>query len=131
MYLFTTKFWEQMEFLVNAILFFFAGVIVFSEVQDTTSWGEWLNMVTLFFTLQVSALVFLALTVQIARAIGLLILYPVMYITGYGFNWKLFVLVWSAGLRGGVSLSLGLIVSAATDLPHPFTGQFAKQVFHL
>ncbi|KAH3763374.1 sodium:proton antiporter [Pelomyxa schiedti] len=108
-------FWEQMEFFINSILFFFAGVIVIDELL-TASGADFLNVLILFAFLEV------------ARFIGLIMMYPILRFTGYGFSLKMFALVWSAGLRGGVALSLGLMVSSSTDLQPAFRSQFIRQV---
>ncbi|KAH3758973.1 sodium:proton antiporter [Pelomyxa schiedti] len=108
--------WQQLEYVINSLIFLFSGVIVFHSLRfDTTGW-DWLNMGILFLGL------------QIIRAITILVLAPVLAITGYGFDRKKFVMLWSAGLRGGVSLSLALFASNNQNFELEFRNHFVDQV---
>eukprot|EP01105_Mastigella_eilhardi_P019304 TRINITY_DN452_c4_g1_i2.p1 TRINITY_DN452_c4_g1~~TRINITY_DN452_c4_g1_i2.p1 ORF type:complete len:756 (+),score=170.92 TRINITY_DN452_c4_g1_i2:213-2480(+) len=108
-------FWDQLEFIINSLLFFFSGTIVLDRLKDGKG-DDWINLTILFFTLQAT------------RAIAILMMWPVLWFTGYGFGWKTFLMTWSAGLRGGVSLSLGLVVAHDPVYDKTFADQFTTQV---
>ncbi|KAH3758195.1 sodium/hydrogen exchanger family protein [Pelomyxa schiedti] len=108
-------FWEQLEFIINSLIFFFTGDIVFHDLYHSTAW-DWFNMVLTF------------LSITVARGIALLLCSPVLIRTGYGFDFKKFFMLWSAGLRGGVSLSIALFVSANGNYEAPFRREFVTQV---
>uniref|UniRef100_A0A7N0T9D4 Cyclic nucleotide-binding domain-containing protein n=1 Tax=Kalanchoe fedtschenkoi TaxID=63787 RepID=A0A7N0T9D4_KALFE len=63
--------------------------------------------------------ILLYVIMQVARAVVVVVLYPILIHLGYGMNWKeATVIVWS-GLRGAVSLSMALSVNhASNDLHH-------------
>ncbi|KAH3732199.1 sodium:proton antiporter [Pelomyxa schiedti] len=107
--------WEELEYIINSLIFFFSGVIVYHSLSVTNAW-DWVNMLILFIALQIS------------RAVAILLLWPALRYTGYGFNYKKFIMLWSAGLRGGVSLSLALFVSNNTEFDPTFRLQFVTQV---
>eukprot|EP01105_Mastigella_eilhardi_P013962 TRINITY_DN317_c0_g1_i3.p1 TRINITY_DN317_c0_g1~~TRINITY_DN317_c0_g1_i3.p1 ORF type:complete len:870 (+),score=191.32 TRINITY_DN317_c0_g1_i3:97-2610(+) len=110
-------FWEQLEFIINSLLFFFSGVIVYNQLNHNNG-EDWINLAILFFTLQIS------------RALTLLLMWPALHFTGYGFNWKKYLMLWSAGLRGGVSLSLALFVANDSSgvFEPTYQGQFVTMV---
>ena len=95
---FLNKFWEQMGYLVNTIIFLVVGMIItFNAIEDIE--GR-----------DVIYLVILYIAVNFARAIMLMCFQPVLKRLGYGSTWQsMSVLCWG-GLRGAVSLALALQV---------------------
>lgn len=95
---FLNKFWEQMGFLVNTIIFLVVGMIITYSALDNI---EPTDIVYLFA---------LYLGVSISRSLMLLIFHIVLSKIGYGSTWKsASILMWGA-LRGAVSLALALQV---------------------
>ncbi|XP_063674880.1 sodium/hydrogen exchanger 10-like [Bolinopsis microptera] len=96
---FLNKFWEQMGYLVNTIIFLVVGMIItFSALEN----------------IEVTDIVYLgALYVGVAasRSLMLMFFHCVLSRTGYGSTWQsASVLMWGA-LRGAVSLALALQVN--------------------
>ena len=96
---FLNKFWEQMGFLVNTIIFLVVGMIITSSAIDN------IELTDIFY------LFALYLGVSVARSLMLLIFHFLLSRIGYGSTWQsASVLMWGA-LRGAVSLALALQVN--------------------
>ena len=95
---FLNKFWEQMGFLVNTIIFLVVGMIITSSASDNIELRDILNLFVLY------------LGVSISRTLMLLLFHFVLSKTGYGSTWQSSVILMWGALRGAVSLALALQV---------------------
>ncbi|KAL9685164.1 hypothetical protein QQ045_022611 [Rhodiola kirilowii] len=104
-------FWEVIAYVANTVIFILSGVIIakgmlLSGNQYEKNGSAWVYVILLYVIMQV------------ARAIVMIVLYPMLIHLGYGMNWKeATIIVWS-GLRGAVSLSMALSVDHASDDLH-------------
>lgn len=89
--------------IIETILFLFAGIII--GVHWNSSFGalsgpDWGYLIALY------------VLVVIVRVISTLVLSPILYYTGEGFNTKEMILtIWGA-LRGALGIALALVVYA-------------------
>ena len=109
-------FWEWVDWLANALIFFLAGLIIAFEVSNnasdptryTITGKDWAMMLSLY------------LMMIPIRMVGVVILSPVLRSGRLGLGWSdMGVVSWS-GLRGAVGLTLSLIV---------YNGNVADQQF--
>lgn len=102
--------WDQIVFIVNAVIFFLSGLLSFDEIfYGTTNTGStgyhWWVLIVLYAILLVERLIIVTLA------------YPILRYVGYGIDIRGSVIVFWSGLRGGVSLALGLIIRQDTSIP--------------
>ncbi|CAI6006305.1 unnamed protein product [Closterium sp. NIES-65] len=96
------SFWEMLAYIANTLIFVLSGVVIAESVLHNASHiqgSDWGYMLALF------------VFVQLSRVVVVGVLYPGLASSGYGLTWKeAIILVWS-GLRGGIALTLALVVS--------------------
>ncbi|CAI7743662.1 unnamed protein product [Closterium sp. NIES-54] len=96
------SFWEMLAYIANTLIFVLSGVVIAESVLHNASHiqgVDWGYMLALF------------VFVQLSRVVVVGVLYPGLASSGYGLTWKeAIILVWS-GLRGGIALTLALVVS--------------------
>eukprot|EP00116_Pleurobrachia_bachei_P000825 sb/3461087/ len=96
---FLNKFWEQMGYLVNTIIFLVVGMIITTSAISNIEWIDVGYLLTLY------------MGVTLSRTIMLCFFHFVLSKMGYGSTWQsASVLMWGA-LRGAVSLALALQVN--------------------
>ena len=94
-------FWSWVDWVANTLIFFLAGLIIVSEIStqgDNITGKDWGMAFSLYFLL-----------IPI-RAIGVLLLWPILSYGTYGMCFKDAIVLSWAGLRGAVGLTLALIV---------------------
>eukprot|EP00871_Galdieria_phlegrea_P005525 jgi/Galph1/5974/GphlegSOOS_G4558.1 len=96
-------FWEILAFVANTIVFFYSGFL--SVVSMITYWNDGLSGRDIAYIL-----VFYIL-LNILRAVGIVVLSPLLMHTGYKPGWRELTLVSYSGLRGAVALILAQIVA--------------------
>ena len=74
-------------------------------VSSTVTGVDWLYLLLLYLILNVT------------RAFGVLVCFPVLARGPYGISWRQAVLLSWGGLRGAVSLTLSIAVSQETSIP--------------
>ncbi|CAI5527564.1 unnamed protein product [Closterium sp. Naga37s-1] len=96
------SFWEMLAYIANTLIFVLSGVVIAESVLHNASHiqgVDWGYMLALF------------VFVQLSRVVVVGLLYPGLASSGYGLTWKeAIILTWS-GLRGGIALTLALVVS--------------------
>ena len=95
--------WTQLAHVSESIIFIMGGVIVHDKIINSDISGDyrhWLWLILLYILLNV------------VRASMVTILQPLLVRLGYGFSFKQGAVLTYGGLRGAVSLILGLIVEA-------------------
>uniref|UniRef100_A0A7S3YH22 Cation/H+ exchanger domain-containing protein n=1 Tax=Lotharella globosa TaxID=91324 RepID=A0A7S3YH22_9EUKA len=100
-------FWETVSYLINTLIFFISGILV---AEKLFSGSEHIHLA------DAGWLILLYVLLHIVRTLTLLILSPLLYYMGYGFDWKSGCVVVYGGLRGAVSLALALIVELDTNI---------------
>ncbi|XP_056165022.1 sodium/hydrogen exchanger 8-like isoform X1 [Syzygium oleosum] len=100
------NFWEGTAYIANTLIFILSGVIMAkgflcsdNSAKTGSSWGY---------------LFLLYVFTQVARAIVVVTLYPLIQYFGYGLSWKEAVVVFWSGLRGAVALSMALSIKDAS-----------------
>jgi len=102
-------FWEMCAYCTNTAIFILAGVIIGRRLCEESAYFQWQDA---------GWLLLLYVYVNVARAITVALLYPVLKRLGYGLDPpNAAVVVWG-GLRGAVSLALALVVSLETEFDH-------------
>jgi len=101
-------FWKMLGFLINTLIFFVSGIIVAIRL-----FGDSDHLAARDFGLLMLLYVFL----HLIRAFTILCLSPILTRLGYGFNYKIGAVLTYGGLRGAVSLAMGLLVDLETDIP--------------
>ncbi|XP_018724450.2 sodium/hydrogen exchanger 8 isoform X3 [Eucalyptus grandis] len=101
------NFWEGTAYIANTLIFILSGVIMAKGffcsdniAKAGSSWGY---------------LFLLYVFTQVARALVVVILYPLLQYFGYGLSWKEAVMVFWSGLRGAVALSMALSIKDASS----------------
>jgi sodium/hydrogen exchanger 10/11 len=93
---------DEVSYLCNMLLFILAGVIVFFHIDDTVgseaAWVLWIYLIAMYFLLFVF------------RGLMFVVFSPLLKKWGYGMTTKEAVLLTHAGMRGAISLSLGLLL---------------------
>jgi NhaP-type Na+/H+ or K+/H+ antiporter len=102
---------KQVDFWCNAVVFLLAGVVVCDKIIDDagilgSSIGNWLLLLLLYLSL------------NLVRALSLVILMPLLKRSGYGMTKGEAMIISNAGLRGAVGLALSLAVHDDTDIPY-------------
>jgi len=95
---FLNKFWEQMGYLVNTIIFLVVGMIITFRALEHIE------------PVDVVYLIILYIAVNFARAFMLMCFNPILKRLGYGSTWQSSSALCWGGLRGAVSLALALMV---------------------
>jgi monovalent cation:H+ antiporter, CPA1 family len=103
---FMHEFWEYMGFIMNSLIFFFVGLVIFTQIS--------LQDVMDHLPLLGAALA----AVIVARAIGVFGTVPLLKRFVETIDVKFQAVMFWGGLRGAVSLALALIVFTHEDLPH-------------
>lgn len=98
---FLHEFWELAAFIANTIIFIIVGVVIAHQAVFTSK-----DFITL-------GIIYVG--VHVARAVMILILYPIIKQIGYGIQWKENYILWWGGLRGAIALALALVVSSVDD----------------
>lgn len=99
---FLNKFWEQMGYLVNTIIFLVVGMIITFSAMDNIEPEDIVYLVALY------------LGVAVSRSFMLCFFHFILTKLGYGTTWQsASVLMWGA-LRGAVSLALAIEVNHNT-----------------
>lgn len=93
----------QIAYLSNQAIFLIAGILSFEFIFNSTlgfhtDTRMWLNLFALYFML------------HFARALMIIMFWPLLTRWGYGMTWKEAMIMWFGGLRGAVSLTLALMV---------------------
>jgi NhaP-type Na+/H+ or K+/H+ antiporter len=111
--------WEAIEFIGNTIIFFLAGLIFMGMVLHSKSV---LGLDDLFW------LFILYFAVIGIRAVMITVLWIPLNLVGSPIYWQEgAVMVWS-GLRGAVSVAMGMIVSIEPDIDHVIS---SRVMFHV
>ena len=104
--------WQSITFFANTLLFVISGVIVLTKIRE--DFGEPKQWGAVFAIYGI---------VHAARAITLLISFPILRRSVYGFNIQQCIIVWWGGLRGAIGLALGLIVVDDTGFSESVRGE--------
>jgi NhaP-type Na+/H+ or K+/H+ antiporter len=107
---FLHDFWELAAFIANTLIFLIVGVVIANQAKIS------LNNIVLLLLIYVG--------VHLARAVVILVLFPVMRKAGYGLSLKNGYVLWWGALRGAIALALALIVSAEEKIPQDIRDQF-------
>lgn len=99
---FLHEFWELAAFIANTLIFIIVGVVIALRVEFTPQDFLILGIVYI--------------TILVARAIVLVVFYPLMKRIGYGLSPKDGVVAWWGGLRGAIGLALALIVASEPSI---------------
>lgn len=111
--------WEAIEFVGNTVIFFLAGLIFMGTVLEAKSTLGWMDLIWLFA---------LYITCFLIRALMFAVLWLPMNMVGSRIYWREGVaMVWS-GLRGAVSVALGMIVDIEPGVDHRIGSQV---MFHV
>ena len=97
--------WHYIGFVAETLIFMLTGIVLGTEfVTDA------------FEPIWVLQLVALYVCLHIIRFLGLVMLLPLMRLSGYSFNMKQVLLLTYSGLRGAVGLCLALIVKFKKEI---------------
>ncbi|GAB5036345.1 sodium hydrogen exchanger partial [Nannochloropsis oceanica] len=101
------SFWEMAEWIANTLIFFLSGLIMAERalVSATVHGVDWAYLLLVYVIL------------NITRAFGVLICFPVLVRGPYGISLRQAVLLSWGGLRGAVSLTLSIAVSQVEGIP--------------
>jgi NhaP-type Na+/H+ or K+/H+ antiporter/CRP-like cAMP-binding protein len=101
------SFWEMAEWLANTLIFFLSGLIMAEKalVSSTVRGVDWAYLLLLYVILNVT------------RAFGVAVCFPVLARGPYGISWRQAMLLSWGGLRGAVSLTLSIAVSQVEGIP--------------
>lgn len=106
---FMEEFWELTAYIANTLIFIIVGVVIAIKVDFT-----WTNL---------AVLLAVYVGVNAARAIMILLLYPIMKRSGYGLSARESVILGWGGLRGALGLTLALMVSYTLPIPEEIRQQ--------
>ncbi|KAJ3092433.1 hypothetical protein HK102_007444, partial [Quaeritorhiza haematococci] len=95
---------QQIAFFANTMIFVIAGVVATDNLFIKSSPWNWLMLLWLY------------VGIHVIRAVTIFILYPILKRMGYGFNMKDMAMLVVAGLRGGVSLVLAIVVKHSNQI---------------
>mmetsp|Transcript_26723 Transcript_26723/g.44147 ORF Transcript_26723/g.44147 Transcript_26723/m.44147 type:complete len:1003 (-) Transcript_26723:215-3223(-) len=102
-------FWEIAEWLLNTLLFTFAGVeygAIISDNQDTA------GVDALFTAKDWGYLFLLFVLLLVIRLVLLVAFYPINSNIGIGSSWREMIFMWYGGLRGAVGIALAIALNA-------------------
>ncbi len=97
------KFWGLLAYAANTLIFLIVGVIIATHIDVT--WAMIGGIVVMFIGLNV------------IRYIMVLVLMPILRRSGYGLNWREFVILGWGGLRGALGMCMALMVSCNPAIP--------------
>lgn len=100
---FLHEFWELAAFLANTLIFIIVGVVVTLRTEFS------------FSDLHLLLIVYIG--IHIARAVMIVIFYPIMKKSGYGMSKNDAIVLWWGGLRGAVGLALALLLTTIPQIP--------------
>lgn len=99
------KFWALLAYIANTLIFLIVGIIIATDVHLT--WTMVLGIIPVFIGL------------NIIRYLMILILMPILRRSGYGLNWREFVILGWGGLRGALGMCMALMVNCNENIPEP------------
>ncbi len=108
------EFWEMVEYLANTVIFVLSGAVIVERgiLEGGLQASDWGYLLLLYVAL------------VIIRGLTVLLLSPVLKISGYGLQWsEMGVLTWG-GLRGAVGLVLALLVEEDETLDDKLRARF-------
>ena len=111
--------WQHIAFCANTVLFFLCGTITFAKLREghiASDPAEWASLFLLYGI------------VHAARGATILVSYPLLRRSTYGFDVRRAILLWWSGLRGAIGLALGLLVLDDTLFPVEVREQVMFQV---
>jgi NhaP-type Na+/H+ or K+/H+ antiporter len=112
--------WEVLEYMVNSFTFLLSGVIMVVDLWSSGIDGS-----------DVLDLLYIYLASLAARAITVLLFYPLLKNMGLGFNFADALVTWWAGLRGAVGLTVAMMVHFSAPEGHPLHRTGIRFMFHM
>ena len=112
--------WEVLEYMVNSFTFLLSGVIMVVDLWSSDINGsDFLDLLYIY------------LASLAARAVTVLLFYPLLKNMGLGFNFADALVTWWAGLRGAVGLTVAMMMHFSTPSGHPLHDTGIRFMFHM
>jgi len=99
------SFWEFLGYTVETMVFILGGIIIGERVlREEMVFVNWVKLLGLYLML------------VLIRGLMVMLAFPVLKMSVFGFNWKQALVLVHTGLRGTVGIALALVVYSAPEI---------------